>query len=78
MLVRGQRHPISFAGRFLDDLRHETFRQRRKLAVIGLIADRAGQAGCATLASLVANPRSIRMVLADPSAVIASHAVHQA
>jgi hypothetical protein len=72
----GHRRPgceSALAGRFdVEAFRH--LRHIIKVFGIGAIADRAGRAGAAAITRTVAQPGPVRMVLANPAAIVAAGA----
>ena len=63
--------------RALFEVHLEIRRQPRLANAVARIASRAGLAGAAAGASPIAEPRSLRMIFADPSAIVATLALHR-
>jgi hypothetical protein len=62
----------------LVESRPEPRRHARRLALAAHVADRAGRAGTATAAGVLAFPGPILVALADPPTVLAARTRHQA
>src|SRR5947208_6403879 len=68
---------MPWQGAVLLSIRLESFRQTRRLVFAGLIALWARHPGATALASVRALPRLVRMVFANPAAVLTEEAVHR-